>query len=76
MLGVPQCTGTHVWAVALGGAETFAVLARQAVWNTGASTVAGDVGVGPGGTVTGLSWTAGTLTLLTSLSERTVQIVP
>ncbi|MEZ5420529.1 MAG: ice-binding family protein [Vicinamibacterales bacterium] len=41
--------------VSLGGAETFATLGRTGVTSTGASTFAGDVGVGPGGTLTGVT---------------------
>jgi hypothetical protein len=41
--------------VAYGGAGSFAVLASSSVTNTGASVVGGDVGVGPGGTVTGVT---------------------
>jgi Ice-binding-like len=37
----------------LGSAETFGVLAGASVMNTGATTVDGDVGVGPGGTIGG-----------------------
>lgn len=39
--------------VALGSSESFGVLARSAITNTGASAVIGDVGVSLGGTVTG-----------------------
>lgn len=37
----------------LASAETFGVLAGSAVTNAGATTVNGDVGVGPGGTISG-----------------------
>jgi hypothetical protein len=37
------------------GAESFAVLARTSVANSGASTIAGDVGVGAGGAISGLT---------------------
>lgn len=39
----------------MGGAGTFAVLARTAVTNAGASTFGGDVGVAPGGTISGVT---------------------
>jgi hypothetical protein len=39
----------------LSGAESFAILAKSAVTNAGASTVGGDVGVGIGGTIVGLT---------------------
>lgn len=39
----------------LGGAESFVVLSRDAVTNTGASTFGGDVGTTVGGTVTGVT---------------------
>jgi Ice-binding-like len=41
----------------LGSAETFGVLAGASVLNTGATTVDGDVGVGPGGTIGGTPMT-------------------
>ena len=41
----------------LGGAESFAVLARTTVGNMGESAIGGDVGVGPGGTIDGLTLT-------------------
>ncbi len=43
----------------LGGAESFAVLAKTTVTDSGTSTFGGDVGVGPGGAITGV--TAGEL---------------
>ena len=39
--------------LAFAGAESFAVLAADSVTNAGATSVAGDVGVGPGGTIGG-----------------------
>ncbi len=49
-----------VWAqpaapLPLYGAESFAVLAGTSVAGTGASVIAGDVGVGPGGTIVGVT---------------------
>lgn len=41
--------------IQLSGAESFAVLAQTAVSNAGTSLVGGDVGVGVGGTITGLT---------------------
>lgn len=43
--------------IQFGGAESFAVLAKHAVSNTGSSLIGGDVGVGPGGTITNLPLT-------------------
>lgn len=40
--------------VGLGTAESFAVLAGQSITNTGPSVVSGDIGVGPGTSVTGI----------------------
>jgi hypothetical protein len=39
---------------ALAGAESFVVLAKSSITNTGASTFGGDVGVGAGGSITGV----------------------
>ena len=39
----------------LGGAETFVVLSRDTVTNSGASTFGGDVGADVGGTITGVT---------------------
>ena len=39
--------------ISLGSAQSFGVLAGSAVTSTGATTVSGNVGVSPGGTVTG-----------------------
>ena len=49
-----------VWAqpaapLPLYGAESFAVLAGASVAGTGASVIGGDVGVGPGGTIVGVT---------------------
>ncbi len=41
--------------LSLGGAETFVVLGRDAVTNSGASTLGGDVGADVGGTITGVT---------------------
>ena len=40
--------------VGLGTAGSFAVLAGQSVTNTGPSVITGDIGVGPGTSVTGI----------------------
>ncbi len=42
-------------ALSLGGAETFVVLGRDTVTNSGASTFGGDVGADVGGTITGVT---------------------
>ncbi|MGD9905030.1 MAG: ice-binding family protein [Vicinamibacterales bacterium] len=42
---------------ALAGAETFAVLAKTTVTDTGTSIIGGDVGVGAGGSITGVDAT-------------------
>lgn len=39
----------------MGGAETFAVLARTTATNAGASTFGGDAGVAPAGTISGIT---------------------
>jgi hypothetical protein len=39
---------------ALAGAESFVVLAKSSITNTGASTFSGDVGVGAGGSIAGV----------------------
>jgi len=41
----------------LGGAETFAVLARTSVTDSATSVIGGDVGVGPGGSISGIDAT-------------------
>ena len=41
--------------LSLGGAETFVVLGRDTVTNSGASTFGGDVGADVGGTITGVT---------------------
>ncbi len=46
-------TSAAAQPVALGSAESFAVLGQTTVTGTGASTVTGDVGAGLGGSVTG-----------------------
>ena len=46
-------TSAAAQPIALGSAESFAVLGQTAVVNTGASEVTGDVGAGLGGAVTG-----------------------
>lgn len=49
-----RATAQPVTPIQLSGAESFAVLAKTAISNTGTSTIGGDVGVGVGGTITGL----------------------
>ena len=43
--------------IQFGGAESFAVIAKHTVSNTGASVIGGDAGVGPGGTINNLPLT-------------------
>lgn len=51
---VSTSTVASAQPVAYGGAESFATLATSSVTNSGASSIDGDVGVAPGGTVTGV----------------------
>jgi type VI secretion system secreted protein VgrG len=39
----------------LGGAESFAILAKSSVTDSGPSVIGSDVGVGPGGSITGIA---------------------
>lgn len=54
-VGPAAAVAQPVAAPALGGAESFAVLAGTSVANTGTATISGDVGVDAGGTVTGIT---------------------
>ncbi len=56
-LGAPAAASAQPAVVdpSLGGAETFVVLGRDAVTNTGASTFGGDVGTDVGGVITGVT---------------------
>src|SRR6476469_1635625 len=59
--------------VGLGTATSFAVLAGQSITNTGASVVSGDIGVGPGTSVTGippLVQTGGTLHVADAVANQ------
>ena len=64
---------------ALGSAESFGVLAKSAITNTGASAIVGDVGVSIGGAVCGEDFTRGGRTLETlglgELSKAELQTV-
>jgi len=55
-LGAPSSASAQaVGDPSFGGAETFVVLGRDAVTNTGASTFGGDVGTDTGGIITGIT---------------------
>ena len=53
MIAVPAPAGAVLLPVNLGTASTFAVLAGSTVTNTGSTAIDGDVGVSPGGAMTG-----------------------